>query len=92
MGKEKKNSTKKKILKWVAGVFIVLLFGVLSIPVLFKDKIVALVTKTANNNLNATVSYKDSDLSIFSNFSSCLEALSKRCSALLKSLLKAIIF
>ena len=70
MEKEKKNSTKKKILKWVAGVFIVLLIGVLSITLLFKDKIVALVTKTANNNLNATVSYKDSDLSIFSNFPS----------------------
>ena len=70
MEKEKKKSTKKKILKWFAGIFIVLLIGVLPIPVLFKDKIVALVTKTANNNLNATVSYKDSDLSIFSNFPS----------------------
>lgn len=29
-----------------------------------------MVTKTANNNLNATVSYKDSDLIIFSNFPS----------------------
>lgn len=29
-----------------------------------------MVTKTANNNLNATVSYKDSNLIIFSNFPS----------------------
>ena len=65
-----KKSTKKRIVKWVAGLLIITLLAIISIPILFKDKIVELVATTANNNMNATLTYSDSDLSIFSNFPS----------------------
>ncbi|WP_405606151.1 AsmA-like C-terminal region-containing protein [Polaribacter sp. Asnod1-A03] len=64
----KKKSTTKKILKWVVSIFLILIIILVSIPYLFKDKIVAMVSKTINNNINATVSFKETDLSLFKNF------------------------
>ena len=66
--KKKQQSKAKKITKWVLAIFLVLIIALVSIPFLFKDKIVQIVAKTINNNINATVSFKDSDLSLFTNF------------------------
>ena len=65
---KKKASLGKKILKWIVSVFLILLIAIVSIPFLFKDKIVEMVSKTINNNINATVSFKDTDLSLLRNF------------------------
>ena len=66
--KKKQQSKAKKITKWVLAIFLVLIIALVSIPFLFKDKIVQIVAKTINNNINATVSFKDSYLSLFTNF------------------------
>ena len=69
MKKEKKNSsTGKKILKWSFSIILVLLITLSMIPFLFKDKIVTLVSNTINNNINAKVTFKEADLSLFRNF------------------------
>ena len=65
---KKKSSLGKKILKWTVSIFLVLLIALISIPFLFKDKIVEMVAKTVNNNINATVTFKDTDLSLLRNF------------------------
>ena len=66
--KKKKQSIGKKILKWFSITCLVLLIALIAIPYLFKDKIVAMVTKTINNNINATVAFKNSDLSLIKHF------------------------
>ncbi len=49
----------------VIGLF---LLAAVLIPVLFKDKILAIVKKEMNDNLNATTDFKDVDISLFRNF------------------------
>ncbi|WP_298777758.1 AsmA family protein [uncultured Polaribacter sp.] len=66
----KKKSPLKKILKWLSIIVLVLIIILVSIPYLFKDKIVEMVSKTINNNINATVTFKDTDLSLLKNFPS----------------------
>ncbi|MCL7764936.1 AsmA family protein [Polaribacter sp. Z014] len=67
---KKKKSIGKRILKWVSIFVLLLIIATISIPFLFKDKIVVMVTNTINNNINATVTFKDADLSLFKNFPS----------------------
>jgi hypothetical protein len=68
--------------KWIliTSVFLVLLIGLLfAVPILFEDKIVALVKKEVNKNINATVDFQGYDLSLFRsfpNFSLTLDSLS----------------
>ncbi len=51
------------------GIIILLLLGTaIIIPVFFKDKIMALVKKELNDQLNATTDFKDVDISIFHSF------------------------
>ena len=57
-----------KILGILGALFILLLVLLFSLPVLFKDDILAKVKETANNNLNAQVDFGDVDLSLFKNF------------------------
>ncbi|MBX2906991.1 MAG: AsmA family protein [Taibaiella sp.] len=58
---------KRIVIGFVA--LIVLLIGTaIIIPIFFKDKILAAVKKAANENLNATVDFKDLDLSILRSF------------------------
>ncbi|MFY9242639.1 MAG: AsmA-like C-terminal region-containing protein [Polaribacter sp.] len=64
----KKKSLGKRVLKWSLITLLVLVIALFSIPFLFKDKIVQMVTNTVNNNINATVSFKEPDLSLFRNF------------------------
>ncbi|WP_218599394.1 AsmA-like C-terminal region-containing protein [Polaribacter sp. NJDZ03] len=65
---KKKKSLVSKILKWGSITALVLIIAVISIPFLFKDKIVVMVTNTINNNINATVTFKEADLSLLKNF------------------------
>lgn len=69
MDTEKKGkSLIKRILKWGISILLVLIIALVSVPFLFKDKIVQMVTNTINNNINATVTFNESDLSLFKNF------------------------
>ena len=65
---KKKKPLGKRILKWSLITLLVLTIGLFSIPFLFKDKIVQMVTNTINNNINATVTLQETDLSLFRNF------------------------
>ena len=66
--KKKKKSIGKKILKWFSITFLTILIALLAIPYFFKDKIVEMVSKTINNNINATVTFTDSNLSLLKHF------------------------
>jgi hypothetical protein len=71
MLKEKKNaSLGRKVFKWISAITLVLVLALIAIPFLFKDKIVAMVSSTINNNINATVTFKEADLNLFRNFPS----------------------
>src|SRR6185437_1967894 len=51
------------------GIIILLFIATaIIIPVFFKDKIMALVKKELNEQLNATTDFKDVDISLFHNF------------------------
>ncbi len=64
----KKSSLFKKILK-VSGIsFLILLIVIVSLPFLFKNKIIQKVKDTINENLNAKVDFGQFDLSIISTF------------------------
>lgn len=65
---KKKKSLGKRILKWSLIALLALIIALFSVPFLFKDKIVKMVAKTVNNNINATVIFKETDLSLFKNF------------------------
>ncbi len=51
----------------ILGLFII---TAILVPILFKDKIMALVKKELNEQLNATADFKDVDLSLFRSFPS----------------------
>ena len=65
---KKKKSLGSKILKWGISIVLVLMIALISIPYFFKDKIVEMVAKTINNNINANVTFKDANLSLLKNF------------------------
>ena len=65
---KKKKSLGKRIAIWTVSILLVLVIGLVSIPFLFKDKIVQMVSNTINNSINATVTFKEADLSLFKNF------------------------
>nr|WP_294900945.1 AsmA family protein [uncultured Pedobacter sp.] len=58
----------KKIIIGVVAFLVVIVIALASIPLLFKDKIVAGVKTAINKNINANVNFKDVDLSILSTF------------------------
>lgn len=65
---KKKSSIIKRIAKWFLAIVLILLIALISIPYFFKDKIVEMVSNTINNSVNATVTFKDSDLSLLKSF------------------------
>ena len=69
----------KKILL-ILGIVIALLLGAaVVLPIIYKDKIIALVKDEANKNLNAKINFGDFGLSIISSFPDfriCMEDLS----------------
>ncbi|WP_299118774.1 AsmA family protein [uncultured Tenacibaculum sp.] len=58
----------KKIYKIVLGVVIAIFVILVSIPLLFQDKIIGLVKQTVNNNVYAKVDFSDANLSLIRNF------------------------
>lgn len=58
----------KKVYKIIFGVLIFLIAVIVTIPILFEDKIIDLVKQTTNKNLHATFDFKDAELTIFKSF------------------------
>ena len=58
----------KKVFKWVAILILVLLITLISLPFIFKDKIVAKVKEETNKAINAKVDFGEFDLSLIRNF------------------------
>ncbi len=58
----------KKIYKITIGILIAFFVVLISLPLLFQDKIIGLVKQTINNNVNAQVDFSDSNLSLLRNF------------------------
>lgn len=58
----------KKVFKIVAGIVVFGLIILITIPLVFQDKIVNLVKETINNNVNAQVDFSNANLSLLSNF------------------------
>ena len=58
----------KKIYKIVLGIVVFFFILLVSIPLLFQDKVMNLVKTTVNNNVNAKVDFSDSSLSLLRNF------------------------
>ncbi|WP_047787906.1 AsmA-like C-terminal region-containing protein [Tenacibaculum mesophilum] len=58
----------KKIYKIVLGIIVFFFILLVSIPLLFQDKVMNLVKTTINNNVNAKVDFSDSSLSLLRNF------------------------
>ncbi len=58
----------KKALKIISILFIVLITIGILIPIVFEDKIIDLVKKTINNNLNATFNFEEADLTLWGSY------------------------
>ena len=58
----------KKILKYFGLLIVGLVIALAIAPFVFKDKILAIVKSTLNDNLNATVDFSDADLSLLRSF------------------------
>jgi len=58
----------KKALKILAIVLLILVLALVSIPFLFKWKIIETIKREANNTLNAKLDFKDASLSLFRSF------------------------
>ncbi|WP_298418860.1 AsmA-like C-terminal region-containing protein [uncultured Kordia sp.] len=58
----------KKVLKITGITLLVLIIALITAPYLFKDKIIAMVKETINENVNAQVDFADADVSFFRNF------------------------
>jgi hypothetical protein len=57
-----------KILKAVGGILLLLIISAFAIPYFFKDQIKARIEKSINESVDATVTFKDANLSLFKNF------------------------
>ena len=58
----------KKGLKIFSVVLVFLLAMIIILPIVFEDKIIQLVKKTANNNINATIDFENANLSLIRSF------------------------
>ena len=66
-GKKKKSITRR-ILKWTGSSFLIILIALITIPIVFKDKIKQLVIDEANKTLTADLSIGEFDLTFLSTF------------------------
>ncbi|HTF05397.1 MAG TPA: AsmA family protein, partial [Bacteroidia bacterium] len=64
----KKKSLLGRILKWSGITLLLLIITAIALPFLFKDKIIELAKQEINNNVNATVTFGEFDLSLLSSF------------------------
>ena len=58
----------KKVYKIIIGVVVAIFILLISIPLLFQDKIIGLVKETINNNVNAQVDFSGGSLSLLKSF------------------------
>ena len=58
----------KKIFKILSIIVLICLAFIIIIPIVFEGRIIDLVKKTINNNVNATFDFKNADLSLWSSF------------------------
>ena len=58
----------KTILKVLAGLLLLVVASLFAIPYFFKDQITAKITTIINSKVDANVSFKDANLSLFKNF------------------------
>jgi uncharacterized protein involved in outer membrane biogenesis len=58
----------KKLFKGLFILLLLLIIAAVAIPYFFKDKIIARVKSDINKNINATVDFKEVDLSLFKSF------------------------
>ena len=58
----------KKLFKFIAIFIVILLVILISVPFIFKGKIVAMVKEETNKSINAKVDFGDFDLSLIRNF------------------------
>lgn len=63
-----KKSIVGRILKWTGITLLLIILLLALLPILFKDKIVAIVKEQANANLNAKVDFGDFDLGLIASF------------------------
>lgn len=75
--KRNRSASLKKFLKVFLIVLVVLIGVAFAAPFLFKGKIVALVKREINNNIDAKADFKDVDISFFRNFPRVSVALEK---------------
>ncbi len=66
--KKKKKSFFRKIVMFISIIFLLLLLGLFTVPYFFKDDIKTYINKEINEKLNATVEFKNIDISFFSEF------------------------
>jgi hypothetical protein len=60
----------KKILYVLLGLILLIIIAAVTVPILFKDKIVAKVKQEINNNINAKVDFTSFDISLIRHFPS----------------------
>ena len=67
----------KKVIKILTIIFLLCITFIIIVPIIFEGKIIDLVKKTVNNNVNATFSFEDADLSVWSSFPNTQVSLKK---------------
>ncbi len=67
----------KKVLKISAIVIVVFVAALFAIPYFFKDQIKAKIAEAINESVDAKVSFKDADLSLFKNFPNATVGIEK---------------
>src|ERR1035437_420354 len=75
------KSTLKKVLNWSGITLLLLIIIAISLPFIFKDKIITKVKQEANNNINAKINFGDFDLSLLSSFPDFKFTLNNLCIA-----------
>src|SRR5262249_46318706 len=58
----------KKILKWFGIILLVLIIAIISLPFIFKGKIIEIAKEEINKNVNAKVGFGEMDLTLISSF------------------------
>jgi len=60
----------KKVVKILSIIILLCVAFIIIVPIIFEGKIIQLVKKTANNNINAILDFENADLSLFRSFPS----------------------
>lgn len=68
MAEKKKKSLVKRIFKWFGIILLLLIIAIITIPFLFKDKIIQAAVAEAEKSLNAKLHIGDVDLTVFRSF------------------------